>query len=252
MATISHNALGLGGIYSPARDLSARNTAENSHSSGIVLARSSDAVSVVRVVAGLPQGSGAFSPNRYPSPDRRHFAATRMPPLFCFDIMAWRYRQELAQKRSSAWHRFDLRRGLASNCAAKSACKIRGRKKCSEQSQDHQRQSLPFWPFRRPPHAVTRLASRHLSAGALARLVRPCWTAISSPGLLSARPATWPSVRHIPNVAAKALRVLTRASGQAKPVTSHHATIRANARGWSFSFSGSRLHHPDQRKPALV
>lgn len=252
MATISRNAQARGGIYSPARDLSARNTAENSHLSGTVLACDRDAVSVVRVVAGLPQGSGAHSPNRYPSPDRRHVAATRMPPFFCFDRMAWRYRQELAQKRSSAWHRFDLRRGLISNCAAKDACKIRGRAKCSEQSQDHQRQSLPFWPFRRQPHAVTRLASRHLSAGARERLVRPCWTVISSPVLLSVRPATSPSVRHIPNVAAKALRNLTQPSGQAAPDTSHHATIRANARGWSFLFSGSRLPHLDHRKPALV
>lgn len=252
MATISHHAQGRGGMYLPARTLFARNTAENSHLSQTALACGRDAVSVVGVVAGLPQGSGAHSPNRYPSPDRRHGAATRMPPLFCFDRMAWRYRQELAQKRSSTWHRFDLRRGLNSNCAAKDAYKIRGRAKCSEQSQDHQRQSLPFWPFRRSLHAVTRLASRPLSAGARARLVRPCWTVISSPVLPLARPATSPSVRHIPSVAAKALRVLTQTSVQAMSVTSHHATIRANARGWSFLFSGSRLHHLDHRKPALV
>lgn len=252
MATISHNAQGRGGIYSPACTLSARNTAEINHLSGTRLASGRDAVSVVRVVAGLPQGSGAHCPNRYPSPDGRHFAATWMPPFFRFDRTAWFDRQELAQKRSSAWHRFDLRRGLISNYAAKVAYKNKGRAKCSEQSQDHQGQSLPFWPFRRSPHAVTRLASRHLSAGARARLVRPCWTAISSPERLSGRPATWLSVRHIPSVADKAFRVLTRASGQATPVTSHCATIRANARGWSFSFSGSRLHHPDHRKPALV
>lgn len=252
MATISHHAPGRGGIYSPARDLSARNTAENSHLSQTALACGRDAVSVVRVVAGLPQGSGAHSPNRYPSPDRRHGAATRMPPLFYFDRMAGRYRQELAQKRSSAWHRFDLWRGLNSNYAAKDAYKIRGRAKCSEQSQDHQRQSLPFWPFRRSPHAVTRLVSRPLSAGARARLVRPCWTVMSSPVLLLAQPVTSPSVKPTPSVAAKATQNLTRASGQAGSVTPHYATIRANVHEWSFLFSGSQVAYLDDRKPALV
>ncbi len=205
----------------------ARNTADNCMRAQIPLAESGDAVSFKSVVAGLPQGSGAPCPNRYPSPDRRRRAPLRTPPFFRVDASACAYRQKLAQMRVGRTFGFDADAILPSDMLAQSADKKRGSIKCSEQSKDNLKLYWRSSSCRPSRPAATRSASRASSVRVQAWPGRPCWVPIWRLAPWSALPATSPSVRPFQNAAPNTRRKATAPSDW---------TIRAIMHGWSFSF----------------
>ncbi len=215
------------GMNLPMNCAFARNTADNCMAVQIRLAGPADAVSVISVVAGLPQGSGAPCPNRYPSPDRRRRAYLRTPPLFRFSAGAWAYRQELAQMRFGSKCSFDAGAILPSDMSARSADKKRGSITCSEQSKDNLKLYWQSSSCRPSRPAATRSASRASSVRGRAWPGRPCWVLIWRLAPWSALPATSRFARPFQNAAPDTRR---KAAGPSD------RTIRAITRGWSFSF----------------
>lgn len=223
-AEAPHTSLGM---KLPTACAVARNAADNCVRPQILLAGTADPVSVISVVAGLPQGSGAPCPNRYPSPDRRRRAYVRTPPLFCIDTNVCSYRQKLAQMRVACTCGFDAGAILHSDTCAQSADKKRGSKTCSEQSKDNLKLYWQSSSCRPSRPAATRSASRASLARGQAWPGRPCWGPTWRPAQWSVRRATSPSARPIRNAALNTRREATTLS---------YRTIRALAHGWSFMF----------------
>ncbi len=215
------------GVNLPMTCTVARNTADNCIVVQMHLAGPADAVSVTSVVAGLPQGSGAPRPNRYPSPDRRRCAHLRTPPLFVFSSNACAYRQELAQKRVGHTCGFDVDAILHSDMCAQSAYKKRGSRTCSEQSKDNLKLYWQSLSYQRSRPAATQSASRALSVRGRASPARPCWAPIWRLAPWSAQPATSPSARPFQNAVPNTRR---------KAAGTFDRTILAIWQGWSFSF----------------
>lgn len=156
------------------------------------LARRPFAGSLVDVVAGLPQGSGAHSPNRYPSPDGRPRAILRRSPFFLFNSECYNDRQSAAQT-AVAWLS-----GIAN--AGDSATRggtfpIQGTRG-SDQCSHHIGQVLPAFSYSPLAGAAAPFPNRPFSVRVPVRAPRLCLTATSPQAPSSVRPAISPIARH--------------------------------------------------------
>ncbi len=213
---------------------SARNTADNCFGHKTHLASSALGGSLETVVAGLPQGSGAPRPNRYPSPYGRRRVANRTPPLFLAVTNAWTHRRDPAHGRLIGDCRFDEEAVLTSYCGTNYAQDKRGSSPCAEHSENNLRLYWPSLPSRPFQPAVTPLSSRRRSAELAVLGPRPSWAATLPLAPSSARRATSPIARPSRTAATN-----TRRPPGARII--HLGTIRADRRGWSLPFSAPAL-----------
>ncbi len=218
----------------PAARRSARNTADNCSGCKMRLDSVSRNGSLMTVVAGLPQGSGALCPNRYPSPYGRRRVANRTPPFFRAVTNAWTHRRNPAQGRVIGNCRFDGPAVLTSNRATHHARETRGSSQCKEHPKNNPRLYWPFLPSRRLQLAVTPLSSRRRLAVLAAWGLRLSWAAILPLAPSSVRRATSPIVRLSRTAATN-----TRRPTGARVIL--NGTIRADRRGWSLPFSAPAL-----------
>ena len=229
-----HRALCAASIISPEAVRSARNTADNCIRQEMCLAQPMCGDSVEPVVAGLPQGSGAPCPHRYPSPHGRRCDVNRTPPLFCAISTGWGGRRDPAHARLNALSPFDGGVILPFYSGAKYAQDNRGNSPCADLSEHNLKLYTPFCFSRHLPRAATHWASRPLSAVAPDWGRRPYWTATLPLARLSARRAT-------SLIASPSRNAATNISRPLGAHNFHIGTIRAVRRGWSLSFSAPAL-----------
>lgn len=233
------------GMNLPGPRASARNPADRSVPGFAALACGADAGKISVVMADLPQGSGTYCSDCYPSPEGRRWAVMRTSPLFHagakVTAKGWRGRQKPAQNRASAIAHCDLSGGLPFGCATygtNGTYGNKGRVSCSEHSNDIPKQFLQCWPLRRLRLAAIRSANRPSLAAGPARPARLCWMAISWPGPRSEPLATSPIAKASPSVANNPGLCAGLTARQAAFGEIHQKTIRAAGRGWSFFIHG--------------
>lgn len=224
------------GMNLPGPRASARNPADRSVPGVAALACGADAGKISVVVADLPQRSGTYCSDCYPSPEGRRWAVMRTSPLFHAGVEVTAKGRRGRQNRASATVHFDLSGGLPFGCATYCTYGNKGRVSCSEHSNDIPKQFLQCWPLRRLRPAAIRSANRPSLAAGPARPARLCWMAISWPGPRSEPLATSPIAKASPSVANNLGLCTGLTARQAAFGDIHQKTIRAAGRGWSFSF----------------
>lgn len=192
------------GVNLPIARPSARNTADACISCQNDLAACQVGGTVISVVAGLPQGSGAYCPNRYPSPDGRRVAALRASLFFCAVSGAWADARQVAHGGKTGVASFDEGRFLTFDKTAFRAVQQRGGPPCIDTSKNNQRLYWPSLRYHLSRPAATRSSSRRRSGASAGLARRRSLMAIWLRAPLSALRAMSPIVRPSPNAATDA------------------------------------------------
>lgn len=151
------------------------------------LAQSHRCGSVGYVVAARDERAGTTCLYRYPSPVGRCGSQMSHPPSFSFILG-----EKVVYKQWLAENECDCATDL---CDAGNGPRVPSVERSEQKGILSCTHTDGFWasrPVRALRPAATPLANRRFSARAPARLVRPCWTAMSQPARLSVRRPTSP------------------------------------------------------------
>ncbi len=181
------------GAFLPMSCANTRNTADAVVRGVIPLEGAIFAGSIKTVVAAPPQWAETHSLIRYPSPYGRSCTFWCRPPFFRLNEMAYPDRRGIAQSTVPGVIGFDRRKGMAFYPATPGQRTQWGSNRCISPSFSYCRS----WRLPASVRAVTRWASRRLSAQGPVRAPRLCLMAASPVARLSARRAMSPIARPI-------------------------------------------------------